>query len=182
MASNRIRRKQLHSWRSRTSTDISLKYSTLTITNHCCGHYSHRLNYIGLLMFFCYMCFWNLKTKQQVWNKWNPRLVTALCLILCVIIMDHTFIHPSLWPWPPLYCSILCCASSMPWQQIKLKSEWKKEALKCCHMQDCMGTSWGAHVVLGLLKRCWVCIVYRVELSMMDHSTIIMNTAIHDRA
>lgn len=47
-----IRRKQLHSWRCRTSTDSSLKYSTLTITNHCCGHHSHRLNYIGLLMFF----------------------------------------------------------------------------------------------------------------------------------
>lgn len=61
----------------------------------------------------------------------------------------------------------------MPWQQIKLKPAWKKEALKCCHMQDCMGTSWGTHVVLGLSERCWVCVVYRVRHSMVDHSTMI---------
>lgn len=61
----------------------------------------------------------------------------------------------------------------MPWQQIKLKSAWKKEALKCCHMQDCMGTSWGTHVVLGLSERCWVCVVYRVRHSIVYHSPVI---------
>lgn len=61
----------------------------------------------------------------------------------------------------------------MPWQQIKLKPAWKKEALKCCHMQDCMGTSWGTHVVLGLSERCWVCVVYRLRHTTADHSAAI---------
>lgn len=120
--------------------------------------------------------FWKGLLRPSCTNQ-TSSLINALYLIHYVIIKDHSsgrvLIHPSLRLWPTLYSSILCSPSSMPWQQIKLKPAWKKEALKCCHMQDCMGTSWGAHVVLGLSERCWVCVVYRVRLSMVHHSTMI---------
>lgn len=107
----------------------------------------------------------------------DPRPITVFCLIQYVIIIDYSFglkfIHPSLCLWPTLYSSILRFASSMPWQQIKLKSAWKKEALKCCHMQDCMGTSWGTHVVLGFSERCWDVVVCRGRCRTLDHSAMI---------
>lgn len=106
-----------------------------------------------------YICenFQNIKLEKKVSDRHD------------VLTIDHksdrVFIRQSL---STIHHSILCSASSMPWQQIKLKSAWKKEAFKCCHMQDCMGTSWGAHVVLGLLKRCWVCVGCTVGCSMVD--------------
>lgn len=106
--------------------------SITVLSNNCGQPYTEMHQSSDAFCYFCLKMF-NIKLKEKV------------SITHDVLTVDHSsdlvFIYQSLWPLSTIYHSILCSASSMPWQQIKLKSAWKKEALKCCHMQDCMGTS-----------------------------------------